>query len=49
MGKSLPSVFLFQICTNQDPTFHLTLKSTKVKMLRTKKMYTILLVPKQIL
>ena len=49
MGKSLSSVFLFKICTDQDPTFHLTHKSTKVKMLPTKKMYTILLVPKQIL
>ena len=37
MGKSLSSVFLIQICTDQ---------STKVKMLPTKKMCTILLVPK---
>ena len=37
MGKSLSSVFLIQICTDQDPTFHLTHQSTKVKMLPTNK------------
>ena len=37
MGKSLSSVFSIQICTDQDPTFHLTHKCTKVKMLPTKK------------
>ena len=46
MGKSLSSIFLIQICTDQDLTFHLTNQSTKVKMLPTKKMWTILLVPK---
>ena len=37
MGKSLSSVFLSQICRDQDPIFHLTHQSTKVKMLHTNK------------
>ena len=40
MGKSLSSVFLIQICRDQDPIFHLTHQSTEVKMLpTTKKVY----------
>ena len=34
MGKSLSSVFLIQVCTDQDPTTH---QATKVKMLPTNK------------
>ena len=37
MGKSLSSVFLSQICRDQDPIFHLTRQSTKVKMLHANK------------
>ena len=37
MGKSLSIVFLIQICRDQDPIFHLTHQSTKVKMLPTNK------------
>ena len=37
MGKSLSSVFLTQICRDQDPIFHLKYLSTKVKMLDTNK------------
>ena len=37
MGKSLSSVFLSQICRDQDPIFHLTYLSTKVKILHTNK------------
>ena len=40
MGKSLSSVFLSQICRNQDLIFHLTNQSTKVKMLHTNKHVT---------
>ena len=40
MGKSLSSVFLSQISRDQDPIFHLTHQSTKVKMLRTNKHVT---------
>ena len=45
MGKSLSSVFLSQICRDQDPIFHLTYQSTKVKMLHANE-NAILLVPK---
>ena len=37
MGQSLSSVFLSQICRDQDPIFHLANQSTKVKMLQTNK------------
>ena len=37
MGKSLSSVFLIQVFTDQDPTFLLTHQATKVKMLPTNK------------
>ena len=37
MGKSLSSVFLSQICIDQDPIFHLIHQSIKVKMLHTNK------------
>ena len=37
MGQSLSSVFLSQICRDQDPIFHLVHQSTKVKMLQTNK------------
>ena len=40
MGKSLSSVFLSPICRDQDPIFHLTNQSTKVKMLHTNKHVT---------
>ena len=40
MGKSLSSVFLSQISRDQDPIFHLTHQSTKVKMLHTNKHVT---------
>ena len=47
--ESRTSVFLSQICRDQDPIFHLTHQSTKVKCYTQIKMFTILLVPKQIL
>ena len=37
MDKSLSSVFLSQICIDQDPIFHLTHQSKKVEMLHTNK------------
>ena len=40
MGKSLSSVFLSQICIDQDPIFHLTHQSTKFKMLHKNKHVT---------
>ena len=46
MGKPLSSVFLSQICRDQGPIFHLIHQSSKVKMLHTIKMFTVLLVPK---
>ena len=41
MGKSLSSVFLSQICRDQDHIFDLTHQSTKVKMLHTNKHLTL--------
>ena len=38
--ESRTSVFLSQICRDQDPILHLTHQSTKVKMLHTKKHVT---------
>ena len=37
MDKSLSSVFLSQICIDQDPIFHLTHQSKKVEILHTNK------------
>ena len=37
MGEFLSSVLSSQICRDQDPIFHLTHQSTKVKMLHTNK------------